>query len=92
MILSHEAKFVDLPCIEGEFVVLKQAVCHPGLNGPLAFLGGREVAPLLRRLPAGLTPPELVRTWSDRMPYGQATAMAGWMLDRGLLVAQGGAR
>ena len=92
VMLSHEAEFVELPCIEGEFVALKQAVCHPALDGPLAFLGGREVAPLLRRLPAGLTPPELVRTWSDRMPYGQATAMAGWMLDRGLLVAQGRAR
>ncbi len=46
----------------------------------------------MAHLPAGLTPPELARAWSDRMPYEQATAMAGWMLDRGLLVAQEGAR
>lgn len=90
--LSHEAEFIELPCIEGEFVALKQAVRHPALDGPLAYLGGREVAPLLRRLPAGLTPPELAWSWSDRMPYEQAVAIASWMLDRGLLVAQDGAR
>jgi flavin-dependent dehydrogenase len=88
VMLSREAEFVDLPCIEGEFVALKQAVRHPALDGPLAFLGGREVATLLRRLPAGLTPPEIARSWSDCMPHGQAVAIAGWMLDRGLLVAR----
>jgi hypothetical protein len=86
--LSRDAEFIELPCIVGEFVALKQAVRHPGLDGPLAFIGGHEVAPLLRRLPAGLTPPELARTWSDDIPHDQAVAIAGWMLDRGLLVAQ----
>jgi hypothetical protein len=70
--------------------MVKQAVRHPGLDSPLAYLGDREVAPLLRRLPAGLTPLQIARLWSDRMPLESAINIAGWMLDRGLFVPHGG--
>ena len=88
--LSRQVEFVDLPCIEGDFVVVKQAVRHPGLDSSLAYLGDREVAPLLQRLPAGLTPLQIARLWSDRMPFESAITIAGWMLDRGLFVSHCG--
>jgi flavin-dependent dehydrogenase len=88
--LSPLVEFVDLPCIDGDFVTVKQSVRHPALDGPLAYLGDREVAPLLRQLPTGLTPLQIARLWSDRMPFERAFAIAGWMLDRGLLVSHGG--
>jgi hypothetical protein len=88
--LSPLVEFVDLPCIDGNFVTVKQAVRHPALDGPLAYLGDREVAPLLQQLPAGLTPLQIARLWSDRMPFERAIVIAGWMLDRGLFVSHGG--
>jgi hypothetical protein len=88
--LSPLVEFVDLPCIDGDFVTVKQSVRHPALDGPLAYLGDREVAPLLHQLPTGLTPLQIARLWSDRMPFERAFAIAGWMLDRGLLVSHGG--
>jgi flavin-dependent dehydrogenase len=87
--LSRQVEFVDLPCIDGDFVAVKPALRHPGLDGPLAYLGGREVALLLHRLPAGLTPLQIARSWSDRMPFDSAIAIAAWMLDRGLFVSHG---
>lgn len=88
--LSRQVEFVDLPCIDGDFVVVKRAVRHPGLDSPLAYLGDREVAPLLQRLPAGLTPLQIARLWSDRMPFESAITIAGWMLHRGLFVVHCG--
>jgi flavin-dependent dehydrogenase len=88
--LSPLVEFVDVPCIDGDFVTVKQAVRHPALDGPLAYLGNREVAPLLHPLPAGLTPLQIARLWSDRMPFERAIVFAGWMLDRGLFVSHGG--
>jgi len=85
--LSRHLEFVDLPCIDGEFVVLKPAVRHPGLEGPVAYLGGQELTPLLRRLPVGSTPLEIARSWSDRIPLESGLAIAGWMLNRGILVS-----
>jgi flavin-dependent dehydrogenase len=87
--LSRHLEFVDLPCIDGDFVALKPAVRHPGLDGPVAYLGGQEIALLLRGLPAGSTPLEIARSWADKMPLDSGLAIAGWMLNRGILVAQG---
>ena len=86
--LSRHLEFVDLPCIDGDFVTLKPAVRHPGLEGPVAYLGGHELAPLLRGLPVGLTPLQIARSWSDRIPLESGLAIAGWMLNRGILVSQ----
>jgi hypothetical protein len=86
--LSRHLEFVDLPCIDGDFVTLKLAVRHPGLEGPVAYLGGQELAPLLRGLPIGLTPLQIARSWSDRISLESGLAIAGWMLNRGILVSQ----
>ena len=82
---------MDLPCIDGEFVAVKPAVRHPGLEGPVAYVGGQEIAPLLRRLPVGSTPLQIARSWSDRIPLESGLAIAGWMLNRGILVSREGA-
>ena len=86
--LSSGLEFVELPCIEGAFVSVKSAVRHPNLDGPAAYLGGRELAPLLRALPAGMTPYQLALSWSPRVPLESGLAIAGWLVSRGILVAQ----
>jgi len=84
--LSGDLEVVDLPCIEGEFVTEKAALRHPGLEGPIAYLGGQELAPLLQNLPIGATPLEIARSWSDKIPLESGLAIAGWMLSTGILV------
>lgn len=87
--LSRQLEFVELPCIEGDFVTVKSALRHPTISGAIAYLGGHALAPLLRELPAGLTPMQIAQSWSDRIPLDRGLAITGWMLDRGLLVSHG---
>jgi flavin-dependent dehydrogenase len=84
--LSRQLEFVDLPCLDGDFVTVKPALRHPNLESPAAYLGGWELAPLLRRLPAGSTPAQIARSWSDTIPLQSGLAIAGWLLNNGILV------
>lgn len=86
--LSPQVTFADRPCIDGDFVAVKPVVCHPDLSRPVAYLGGWELAPLLRQLPAGMTPLELAHSWSSRVPLDSGLAIAGWLLGNGILVRQ----
>ena len=87
--VSHRVEFVDLPCVAGEFVELKTAVAHPCLDEPVAFLGDWELAPLLRRVPAGKTSGELVQAWSELVPREAGVAISEWLGRNGILVAAG---
>jgi flavin-dependent dehydrogenase len=86
--LSPELEFVPTPCLQGDFVRLASALRHPRLAGPLVFLGGRELAPLLQALPPGQTPLQIVQFWSNRMPLESGMAIAAWLVNRGILVSQ----
>lgn len=91
--LSPLVELADVPCLDGDFVAVRAAVRHPRLDGPLAYLAGWEVAPLLREVRAGSTPAQLVRAWSARVPAlppRSAAAIAGWLVERGLLVPHAG--
>ena len=89
--LSADVVFVDQPCLDDQFVTVQPAIRHPALDSPVAYLGGHALAPLLRGLPAGLTPLQIARSWSDRIPLDRGLAIAGWMLDRGVLVSHAAA-
>jgi hypothetical protein len=84
--LSPHVEFVDLPCIDGDFVTVKNGLRHPDLEEPLAFLGGEEVVPLLKQIRAGMTLAEAVQTWSRRVPFNRGVDMAQWFVRHGLLV------
>ena len=87
--LSAELVIEELPCIEGEFVVLKPAVRHPGLDAPVAYLGGEALVPLIGQIEAGSTPLQIARKWSAGMPLKSALAIATWLLNTGILVERG---
>lgn len=84
--LSPRLEFVDLPCLDGDFVTVKPAICHPGLDDPLAYLGGFQLAPLLRTVTAGMTPLEVACAWSTHMPLPDGSKLVGWLLTKGILV------
>jgi hypothetical protein len=84
--LSPLARFVDRPCIQGEFVVPATAIDHPDLDSPLAFLGSRELAPLLRRIRPRMTANDVACAWADSMPLQSALTMVAWLLDHRILL------
>jgi len=86
--LSRELEFVRTPCLRGDFVTFASALHHPRLASPLVFLGGRELAPLLQTLSPGKTPLQIAQSWSNRMPLESGMAIAGWLVNHGILVEQ----
>jgi flavin-dependent dehydrogenase len=84
--LSSELEFISTPCLLGDFVSVAAALHHPRLTSPLVFLGGRELAPLLQTLPSGKTPLQIAQSWSNRMPLESGMAIAGWLINHGILV------
>jgi flavin-dependent dehydrogenase len=92
--LCRDAALLRTPCLDGDFVGIAEALHHPSLETPVAYLGGWELAPLLRNLPAGRTPLQIAQSWSNVMPLGSGLAIAGWLVNHGVLVGpanQGGA-
>lgn len=87
--VSPRLEFADLPCIEGQFVTIKTSLCHPNLDSPMAFLGGREIAPLLKHLRGGLTPVQVARSWANHVPLQSGLALVSWLIGRGILVQDG---
>ena len=88
--LAQETRLVEQPCILGDFIDLRYALAHSGIERPLAFLGGIEVAPLLRRVRPGMTFSDLLREWSASVPEPAAKAIARFLVDRGVLVPEAG--
>jgi len=85
--LSRQVEWVRVPCIDSEFVSEKDAVRHPGLEEPIAFLDGCELAPLLQRVPPSATRHALAENWSSRVPFDRALTLVDWLTARGVLVA-----
>jgi flavin-dependent dehydrogenase len=84
--LSPAVSFLEKPCIDAEFVAVRTAVRHPGLQHDVAFLGERALAPLLRELPAGLSRLEIAHRWSEQLPFDEGTKIVSWLVRNGLLV------
>jgi flavin-dependent dehydrogenase len=84
--LAAAAELVATPCIIGDFVVMRSALCHPRLDEPVAFIGGCELAPLLRQLRAGMTIRDVAQCWSRQIAPRSALAIIGWLLETGVLM------
>ena len=91
LVLSRKVSFVELPCLDGEFVRVKSAVQHPALENPVAYLGDWELAPLLQQVRAGMTSHEVALHWAPAIPLGAARDIARWLVARGILVPQSAA-
>jgi hypothetical protein len=83
--LSHRSALLPTPCVVGDRVEFRRALCHPALSRPVAYLGDNELAPLLDRLCADRTLREVVEQWAGSIPSSAAYAIARWLADNGLL-------
>ena len=85
--LPDDAALRPTPVLVGDRVEWRRALDHPALDRPVAFLGGDEIAPLIDVLHRSPTLAEAIRRWDELLPGDRATAIAGWLHARGLLVA-----
>ena len=85
--LPDDATLRLTPVLVGDRVQWRRALDHPALDRPVAFLGGDEIAPLVDLLHRSPTLAEAIRRWDEILPRDRATAIAGWLHARGLLVA-----
>jgi hypothetical protein len=84
--LSPLARVTDCPCLGEEFVEVKQALVHPALDGPVAYLDRQPLAPLLAALPEAGRITDIAQSWAGRMPLASAMAIASWLSRKGVLV------
>lgn len=83
--LSRESTWEAVPCLGAAYVEMKTALRHPGLDGPVAYLGGQELAPLLGALRPGMTLRQLTHTWAGTVPPGMAASIVRWLSRRGIV-------
>jgi flavin-dependent dehydrogenase len=83
--LSNRSALLLTPCVVGDRVEFRRALCHPALSRPVAYLGDNELAPLLDRLGANSTLREVVEEWAGSIPSNTAYAIARWLANNGLL-------
>lgn len=83
--LSADARWEESPCLGAQFVEMRTVIRHPRLNGPVAYVGGQELAPLLRDVPPGMTPLQLALAWSGKVALGDALSIVRWLAGHGVL-------
>lgn len=77
--LVPAAALAPTPCLVGDHVEMRRALTHPALGRPVAFLGGRDVAPVVDALVAAPTLRDVLEHHRAAVP------VAGWLAERGLL-------
>jgi flavin-dependent dehydrogenase len=83
--LCRQAQIADTPTVGARYVETRPALFHPHLEEPVAFLGGVDLAPLLRRFPSHMTGLEVARSWSDLVPTRTALSILAWLLKKGVV-------
>lgn len=85
--LSADARLVSTPCVVDGRVQLREAVRHPRLDGPVAFLDDIEVVPLLRLAiaTAPLPTEQLFALLSHVLNAAAAMRLLLWLLRHDIL-------
>ena len=71
--ISDQVQFQEEICVVTDHLERREALCHPGLERPIAFMGPVEVVPLLRSMRSPVWGDDLLRNWSS--VWGKALAV-----------------
>jgi flavin-dependent dehydrogenase len=85
--LSQHASLVAFPVIEGDRIRRRTALAHPGLERPIAWLGGVPLGPALSAINPGRPAASILAEWSQFATPAQARAVLDWMIDHEILVS-----
>jgi flavin-dependent dehydrogenase len=83
--LATEAQILPVPCIDGDFIVERQALVQRALDRPMVFLGDVAVAPLLHPLRTPLTVDETLQAWSRNLPRRKMLPILNWFWENGVI-------
>jgi flavin-dependent dehydrogenase len=83
--VSSEASVSFVPCAVGDFIEEREAVSHPGLHRPVAYVGGQPLCALLDEARRTPNVNALMNMLSARCGTDSAVEFADWMFGRGLL-------
>jgi flavin-dependent dehydrogenase len=87
--LAHRVHIFPLACLDGDFVVKRYAVAHPGRLRPTVFVGEVEIAPLLESFRTPVTLKEARSLWSRTMDSAKIDGLLRWSWTQGLIVETG---
>ncbi|MEP0873923.1 tryptophan 7-halogenase [Trichocoleus desertorum AS-A10] len=76
--LSQAAKLMQTPVIQHDSVRWLNALHHPSLDNPVAYLGDLAIAPLLNELTAEQTVVELMQRWSNQHNLSTCWQLLQW--------------
>jgi hypothetical protein len=76
--LSEGARLVHAPCLMEAMVKRLECVDHVSLPGPVAFVGGIHVTPLLRRASRPAATQDILTAWSSSLAPSAAYALLAW--------------
>jgi len=86
--LSSAISISDQPCLVDDFVETRPAVNHPGMEEPVVFVAGVELAPLLAQIPQPATPVDIARHLARIVTPEKAAFLTSWLFRSGLLVSR----
>jgi flavin-dependent dehydrogenase len=84
--LAPEATIVPSPVLTGDFITDGEALAHPALPRPVAFVGEVALAPLVRLLDGADDAPAIIRRWCLTVTPSTGWALVDWLWRRRLLV------
>lgn len=65
--------------ISGDIIRDAMTITHPGLERPVAFINGIEIARLLRLIDSEQSGVEILRLWSNYVPPNTVRGILKWM-------------
>jgi hypothetical protein len=83
--VARATQVIQTPVLCGDLVQLEQAVMHPHLQRPVAYLEGISLVPLLHDVAASSSVRNLLARWVKKVPFPQALRILVWLCERGLI-------
>jgi flavin-dependent dehydrogenase len=74
--LCARARWETASVVIGDLIESRPALCHPGLSGPVAYLGNQALGDLLADLPPRFNAPWLLRRWTEKGVPAEAGSRA----------------
>jgi len=87
LVVCPLARLLPTPILGNDLVGIEQALHHPALKRPVAFLDGHRVVPLLRAIAHTTTPKRLLGVWQNRVPRCTGRQILEWLWAKGVIVS-----
>jgi len=83
--ISRDARLVKGPCILDNQICSQQALVHPNMCRPVAFMEDVAISPLLERVASSADLGSLLANWSSLVSPYKARRIADWLLKNRIL-------